>query len=164
MCERLTFCWCVIKEYVLLCHTYTHLLALARLSSILHPHFFLKRLHTDPHTHKHLYTDPHTHTAVILQGVWPLTPGSNVWGFNHQAARSVNAEVAISASYWHKCRTLSTSWSAHGSVCVCVCDGSCHVWACFFGAALQVEHDREIVKDSSQTKRDYFTWVLFEIP
>lgn len=42
--------------------------------------------------------------------LWP--PGSKVWDFNQQAARSVEAEPAISASYWHKCHTLCTGCSA----------------------------------------------------
>lgn len=107
------------KDILLMRHQRIHF-ALACLGTSLFnlaPAFFLK----------HLYT----HTAVVLQGVWPLTSGSKVWGFNHQAARWVQAEPAISASYWQ------VSHTQHKLIrtlfCVCVHfsrDG--HAWACFW--------------------------------
>lgn len=104
-----------------------------------------------PHSLSPTYIHTHTHSqstftvwpAVALQGVWPLTLSSKVWGLNHQAARSVKAEPAISASYWHNCH-IHTHTHMHTS-CLRLCImrwfyvyrlnretyGSRHVWVCF---------------------------------
>lgn len=64
-------------------------------------HIILSHPPTETHTHKLLTFT--VRPAVALQGAWPLTSSSKVWSRNHQAARSVRAEPAISVCYLHNC-------------------------------------------------------------
>lgn len=65
------------------------------------PHHSFIPTHRNAHAHKRLTFT--VRPAVALQGAWPLTPSSKVWSRNHQAARSVRAELAISVCYLHNC-------------------------------------------------------------